>query len=604
MTLFEWIKQQVSIVDVVGQYVRLARLGNYLKASCMFHTETDASFTVSPDKGIFYCFGCHATGDVIAFIAKVEHLGQGEAVQLIIDRMGLVVPDALKKSFSSHDENEKKEYLAACSFFEWWIGQQLARSQQARTYLQSRAISDDLIASFAIGYMPGGPEGINALIRYAHSKGILAKHLVDAGVLIQSSTTSYHSPFEERIIFPIYDASGRCVGFGGRIFHEGDSRPKYYNSRESDFFLKRQLLFGYHKAKAFFQKTERAFVVEGYVDCVMLAGSGIGETVATLGTACTHDHLKLLSRFVRKVFVVYDGDKAGQKATLRFAELCWDVNLELYVISLPGGHDPASFIQAGGDVNALCDAAVDIFTFFVRSVSTNFFKKTLSEKMEIGQRIASVIARINNRFKQDLLVSQAAQVLQVQEISMRDLVAKAKEHPQNTVSQAQAQSADVPAVAKDRPATIDEALIRGFRDLEEKIVGAILGDYNKNGLLGMLDERVIQFFDEDVRNVIQIIRDTHFECGREGAFDALIALLSEEQRLWVMPVALAHDQSLTRAEFQGLLVGFCRHKWRAMMVQLKTDVHKARGGSDFDKMRELLASFSVLREDMQGRGVV
>lgn len=598
MTLFDWIKQQVSIVDVVGQYVRLQRLGNYLKASCMFHTETDASFTVSPDKGIFYCFGCHATGDVIAFIAKVEHLGQGEAVQLIVDRMGLTVPEALKKNFSSHDEHEKKDYFAACSFFEWWIGQQLARNQQARAYLQSRSISEELIASFAIGYMPSGPEAMGSFIRQAHAKGILAKHLVDAGVLLQSSTSVYHSPFEERIVFPIYDAAGRCVGFGGRIFHEGDSRPKYYNSKESDFFLKRQLLFGYHKAKSFFQKTERAFVVEGYVDCVMLAGSGIGEAVATLGTACTQEHLKLLARFVRKVFVVYDGDKAGQKATLRFAELCWDVNLELYVISLPGGHDPASFIQAGGDVNSLCDSAVDIFTFFVRSVSANFFKKTLSEKMEIGQRIASVIARVGNRFKQDLLISQAAQALQVQELSMRDLVVKAKEPQHSGPSQEQS------GAVKEKTATVDDALVRGFRDVEEKIIGALLADYNKNGLLSMLDDRVQQFFDEDVRSVIQNIRDSNFECGEAGAFDALMERLSEEQRLWVMPAAVAHDQSLTRAEFQGLLVNFCRHKWRAMMVQLKSDLNKAHGGSDYDKMRALMASFSILREDMQNRGVV
>jgi len=125
VTLFEWIKQHVSIVDVVGQYVRLARLGNYLKASCMFHTETDASFTVSPDKGIFYCFGCHATGDVIAFIAKVEHLGQGEAVQLIIDRMGLVVPEALKKVFLHMMKMKRKSILLPVRFLSGGLGSSL-----------------------------------------------------------------------------------------------------------------------------------------------------------------------------------------------------------------------------------------------------------------------------------------------------------------------------------------------------------------------------------------------------------------------------------------------------------------------------------------------
>ena len=592
MTLFDWIKQQVSIVDVVGQYVRLVRLGNYFKASCMFHSETDASFTVSPDKGIFYCFGCHSTGDVIAFIAKAEHLGQGEAVQLLIDRMGLIVPDALKKTFSAHDEHEKKDYFAACAFFEEWVGQQLARSSHALKYLQSRGVSEELIRSFSVGYMPSGGEAMNGLLRAAHAKGILAKHLIDAGVLLQGSGTSSHSPFEERVIFPIYDTVGRCVGFGGRIFREGDTRPKYYNSRESDFFLKRQLLFGYHKAKNFFQKNERAFIVEGYLDCVLLAGSGVGEVVATLGTACTQDHLKLLARFVRKVFVVYDADKAGQKAMLRLAELCWDVNLELFVISLPTGYDPASFVQAGGDVNSLCDGALDIFTFFVRSVSADFFKKTLSEKMEIGQRLAGVIARIGNRFKQDLLIQQAARALQVQETSLRELVVQHKDAPHQGYS-----SNDEPQPEQDLSLAIAvDPAQRNVRNIQEKIVGAVLSDYQRNGLLSSLDERLDLFFDVDVREIIQMLRHENFAAWGVESFNDFLQKLPIDQRTWVMQASLMYENSLSRVEFRGLLSGFCRQKWRFVIAQMKAGSRSDTQAADYERMKHLMSVFSGIRE--------
>jgi DNA primase len=579
LTLFDWLKQQVSIIDVVGQYVRLVRLGNYFKASCMFHSETDASFTVSPDKGIFYCFGCHATGDVISFIAKIEHLTQAEAVKLIIDRMGLVVPDALKNAFTQHDEVAKKDYFAVCSFFEAWSVAQLAKSSVAQGYLRKRGVSDDLVAQFNLGYIPGGQDSVQQLIRAAHTKGLLLKHFIDAGLLVQSSTTVCHSPFEERIMFPIYDPSGRCVGFGGRIFKDGDVRPKYYNSRESDFFLKRQLLFGYHKAKNFFIKTERAFIVEGYLDAIMLFGSGVQEVVATLGTACTQDHLKLLSRFVRKVYVVYDGDKAGQKATLRLAEQCWDVNLELFVISLPQGQDPASFVQAGGDALHLVESAQDIFTFFIKSVALDFTKKTLSEKMEIGQRIASVIARISNRFKQDLLVHQAAKALQVQELSMRELVAKTKNIDAPEPFHVRAESSPVEV----KPGSKEGAAEKSLRDVQEKIVGALLCDYKNNNLLELLDPRVVGFLDDDIQGVFQKIKA--FTVNSPDLFTAFLETLDQETKLWVMKASLSFEGAVTRSEFQGLVINFCRSKWRLIIARVKTD---ASAVAEYQLMKEIM----------------
>lgn len=322
----------------------------------------------------------------------------------------------------------------------------------------------------------------------------------------------------------------------------------------------------------------------------MVAGSGAGEVVATLGTACTSDQLKLLGRFVRKVFVIYDSDKAGQKAMLRLAEMCWDINLELYVISLPSGKDPAAFVQSGGHIAPLCDAAVDIFTFFVTSVSVDFFKKTLSEKMEIGQRLAGVIARVSNRFKQDLLIQQAARCLQVQELSLRELVMTVKDMPSSSQESTQPQPLPSPEGIGLDPAQ------KNLRSVQERIVGAVLSDYQKSGLLSFVDERFDRFFDQDIAAIILLLRKENFSVWSVETFNAFLLKLSEQQRSWVLQASLLYDVSLSRIEFRGLLSAFCRQKWRAMIMQLKAGVGEGQLTADYESMKRLMSAFSGIKE--------
>jgi DNA primase len=213
--------------------------------------------------------------------------------------------------------------------------------------------------------------------------------------------SAFFSPFEERIIFPICDHLGRYCGFGGRIFKEHDARAKYYNSKESAHFIKGSLLFGLEQAKKEMQKSGTVFLVEGYTDCITMAQYGYTNTLATLGTACTLEHLSALARYVQRVFVIFDGDKAGNDAIIRLTKLCWQVDMELYVICLPSGDDPASFLSKQNSLEPFIQQAQDIFLFFIKTLGEGFTNQPLANKLARIRQLLPSLAIFNSRISQN-----------------------------------------------------------------------------------------------------------------------------------------------------------------------------------------------------------
>lgn len=417
MNLFTFIKSNVSIVTVVGEYATLRKAGIYLKAPCPFHSEKTPSFTVSPHKEIFYCFGCHAGGDVITFIAKAEHCTPLEAAKHLIDRYNLSVPESYASEIVQSPQ--KKRYFEVCQLIAQWCHEQLLKSPPALTYIKNRGFELGVIKRYEIGYFPGGLHAIKALLNDMNKHHILAEDLLEMNFLSRGKQVLF-SPFEERIMFPIADHLGRVCGFGGRVWRPADARPKYYNSHENEFFSKGHLLFGLNTAKKEMQQRQKVLVVEGYTDALALAQHGYLHVVATLGTACTADHLKVLARYVQQVYLLYDGDKAGSQAVLRIAELCWQANLDLWVAVLPAGDDPASFLAQGKDIAPVIEQAQDIFGFFIAHTGQNYAQKPLAEKVAIARKILELIVRIEDPLKQDLLLAQAQHTLALPLESLRN----------------------------------------------------------------------------------------------------------------------------------------------------------------------------------------
>ena len=412
MNIFTYIKERMSIFDVVNEHTTLKKAGTYYKARCPFHNEKTASFTVSPGKEIFYCFGCHLGGDVISFIANIENCSQLDAAKLLAERFNIELPGNVSFEHSEKNIKDKQHYHNICKAIAQWCHGQLIKSPTAQSYLKKRKISKQSSDYFTLGYFPGGLPAIKLFVDSMKKNNILPHDLITANILAQGKNILY-SPFEERIIFPIKDSLGRFCGFGGRTHKPQDDRSKYYNSRENNYFTKGSLLFGLDLAKKNIQQTGSVFLVEGYTDCIAMVQHNYSNTIATLGTACTLQHLKQLARYANQLYVVYDSDSAGKQAIIRLTKLCWQVNLELNVVRLPTQEDPASYLEKHKDLAPLIQNTQDIFLFFINSVSKDFSIKPLGEKVAIARNLLQTINTVDDPLKRNILLQKGAKTLDI-----------------------------------------------------------------------------------------------------------------------------------------------------------------------------------------------
>jgi len=618
MSLFNFIKSNVSILDVIADYVQLKSAGGYWKGPCPFHSETDASFTVSPDKGIFYCFGCHTSGDVVGFIAKKENLNQLEAAKHIIEQYKLQVPDDLKqgafKNIKAHEE--KDAYYKLCKEVADWANQQLLQNEEAQKYLVSRDITYEQIKLFNIGYFVGGINQMNAFTKKMITQGVLLKDLLEYGIVLEGRSYLY-SPFEERIIFPIRDIMGRYIGFGGRVFRPGDERAKYYNSRESEGFAKGKTLFGLDLAKKSMLEQSSAFLVEGYLDCIAMVKNNYPNTIATLGTACTLDHLKTVARYINTLFILYDGDQAGQKAILRLTELCWEVNLELKVIKLPPGEDPASFMYKKNDLKPYIENAADIFTFFITATGGSFATKTLSEKLALGDKIITLIAKVTDGFKQDILLQQAASVMQIPFQTVKTALEKHEHKQFKAQNRHDYKNKNDYNHDQDDQSNHEELLpgsevLPEFKDvqaeeisqLEEQIFSAIINSLGTLTVLEVESELLPHFS----RNIQQLLQKLHnFVTTKptlNDTFNSYLASLDEQERAWVIRVSIKYQTNASKELFEQLIFCFCKYHWKQIVKTVNTEMQKAKQENDIQKLNELFVRFSKLKQGILSRGLI
>jgi len=582
VSIFEHIKARVSIQDVIGEYTALKPAGTYLKGRCPFHHERTASFTVSPHRDIFYCFGCHAGGDVIAFMAKAENCSQLEAAHLLAERYSIALPEESALQGKEAVGN-KRQHRTACSAVAAWCHEKLHNSAVAKNYLGKRGFNEVAIKDYCLGYFPGGPKSLGELRRAISASSLLQSDLVDAGILVEGHS-GFYSPFEERIIFPIRDQLGQCCGFGGRIFKPDDIRSKYYNSRESDHFAKGSLLFGMDRAKQVIQQEGTAFLVEGYTDCIAMAQHGFGNCVATLGTACTVKHLGVLARYAREVYTLYDGDAAGEQAILRLATLCWQSDLELRVIEMSAGQDPASFLQAGGDLCARVAQAKEISVFFIDTMGNDFGAQVLGEKVVRTRRLLEVIAAVGDPLKQDILLQRAAGSMGVStEVLRREL-----------------RRVRPPAGAKDALFCADVGRVasvvsREEDQLKKRLFCGILDN------VGLLEEGrihyMLQTLPEPMREILARFWRFRQE-NKDAAFRPFLDSMGSDERAYVSRL-LAECGDVSRDECERLMAQLCRKQWKSAVGSMKAEL--AAAGTDQGRVQEILKKYLTLRQDVAAR---
>lgn len=354
------VLQAADIVDVVSRYVSLHRAGKEFKGLCPFHDDRHPSMTVSPAKQIFKCFACGAGGDAIKFIQLKENLGFLEARAMLAEQLGIRLErTASGEVFRSQRMDLSRINTWAADFFRSMaLG---PAGQVARQYVERRGVKSEWAEKFRIGF---APDSWDSLLIAGRKAGIADERLFEAGLVKRRENgNGYYDTFRNRVMFPIQDISGHVVGFGGRALD--DNPAKYLNSPESVLFSKGKTLFGLNLAREQAQKAGRILVVEGYMDCLACQQSGYGETVAVLGTALTDMHVQMLKRHVQSVVLVFDGDEAGIKAADRSVEIVLNGQLDVRLVILPGGNDPADLLMEGQkDVfEAALNGAVDALEF-------------------------------------------------------------------------------------------------------------------------------------------------------------------------------------------------------------------------------------------------
>lgn len=337
------IRNSVNIIDVVHNYVALKKRGKNFLGLCPFHQEKTPSFTVSEDKQIFHCFGCGAGGDVFKFLMSYKNISFMESVQEIAEQAGIKL--TIANNTISEEQTEQELLYEINVFAAKYFSDNLLNSDacdNARQYFKNRNIKTSMQKIFGLGFAKPEWSDLSSLLK---ENGIDLKKAADLGLIEKKADGSYYDKFRGRVIFPIFSANGRVIGFGGRILEDDKNAAKYLNSQESLIYSKRRSLYGLFHSKDEIRKMDRVLLVEGYMDLISLFQNGIKNVVASSGTSLTDDQVQLLSRFTKNIIVLFDADSAGQKAALRSIEILLKQNFEVKVVSLPEGEDPDSYIQ-------------------------------------------------------------------------------------------------------------------------------------------------------------------------------------------------------------------------------------------------------------------
>ncbi|MBT3182735.1 MAG: DNA primase [Deltaproteobacteria bacterium] len=414
------IRDRISIVAFIGERIPLKRAGRSFKGRCPFHNEKTPSFNVSDEKQIYHCFGCGEGGDIFDFVMKFDGSSFGESARYLAGIAGVEIP---KDETPYDDEQEKAKakrkryaYRANEVAKEFFVSQ-LERNGEAgavREYLQARGISKEISTQHFLGYADNSWE---SLTDYLKSKGVPLELAAELGLIRKRDDGGYYDFFRNRLIFPIISPRNEVLGFGGRTLEKGgESNAKYLNSPDSLIYHKSNCIYGLDRAVSSIRNEDSVMLVEGYMDLIALDQAGIGNVVAPLGTALTDGHLRLVGRYTRNLFLLFDGDEAGKRATIRSLELFISFGLMPRVVVLPEGHDPDSMVRSEGKEKFLSriDAAKSLFEFFVDNTVKGTGLDSAGKVQAIG-RIVPFLRMMNDPVERGIYVKTSASRIGVEE---------------------------------------------------------------------------------------------------------------------------------------------------------------------------------------------
>ena len=529
--ILDEIRSRNDIVSTISQYMTLKRKGRNYFGLCPFHNEKSPSFSVSPDKQIFHCFGCGVGGDVINFVKKIENIGFLDSVRLLAEKSGIQLPNDISKAEEENIKLKNRVYkineLAAKFYHE---NLYKPTSKIAQDYIKKRKLNNATLKSFLMGYASNSS---NELLRFLKEQGFTEEELL-ASCLIGKSDRGYYDKFRNRLMIPIRDERGRFIAFGGRVLD--DSKPKYINSPENIVYSKGRNLFGLNVAKeGVHGPLKRLLIVEGYMDAISLYQRGITNVVASLGTALTDSQGRLLRRNTEQVILGYDADGAGQQAIIRGMEILKSMDIDIRILQISGAKDPDEYVLKFGPekmVKAM-DEAISAIEFKIKVLRANLDLNNVNDKVKFLTEIAKILSNVDNNIEREVYIdriskvyeiSKNAIVSEVDKLLYRSLAGVTKFEKSNIVLK-DTQDSKIDVATRKREGMVVYLLVDYTKAAFDKIKNVVNLDLIKSEknkkIIGILYERIdlnnlpeniISLFeDEDDINYVSGILSYDFE---------------------------------------------------------------------------------------------
>ncbi|HVF96418.1 MAG TPA: DNA primase, partial [Flavisolibacter sp.] len=423
------IQSRLDIVEVIGSFVKLKKRGaNYL-GNCPFHNERTPSFTVSPSKEIYKCFGCGKSGNTISFVMEHEKFSYVEALRWLAARYNVEIEETESSPEQKQAQQTAESLHIINAFAQKFYAQQLFETPDGEEaglgYLQERGFAKDIIQKFGLGYAPDKKDALtSAAITLQYNADLLKK----AGLVVERNG-QLQDNYRDRIIFPVHNNSGKVIGFGARLIKSNEKAPKYINTPENELYVKSKILYGTYFARHAIDKEDECLLVEGYTDVLSLHQAGIENVVASGGTSLTQDQLRLIKKYTSNLTIIYDGDAAGVKAALRGLDMALEESLSVKLVLIPGGEDPDSYVRKEGAVGfrKFIGENKKDFILFQLDVLLKEAGSDGSKKADVVNRIAETISKIDRTedfTKRQEYIKQSAQILKADESGFTALVNK------------------------------------------------------------------------------------------------------------------------------------------------------------------------------------
>ncbi|WP_276881903.1 DNA primase [Anaerococcus tetradius] len=470
------ILQSSNIVDVIGEYVDLKRSGSSFKGLCPFHNEKTPSFTVDDKKQLFHCFGCGAGGDVVSFIMQKEGLSYPESLEFLAHKAGI----SIDYTEDPQVNNKNKELYDINKDIMMFFYKNLLVDRKAQQYLKQRGLSSKVVNTFMLGY---AKDSWDDLYAYIKTKNYNEEDIESLGLIKKSSKGNYYDKYRDRIIFPIINHFGKVIGFGGRAV--SGQMPKYLNSPESSVFKKRYNLYALNVYKR--QKRKELILVEGYMDVIALNNHGLDIAVASLGTALTLDQAKLMKRYSDDIYICYDQDAAGIKATEKAIEIFHQIDVNPSIIDLDPGNDPDDFIRANGK-DAFEDKiknASDSYNYKYNKILDEYSKANPSERLDKLNLFVEFLASIKQELTQEIFINNVSKLFDIDKITLKQAISR---YNKNTDQKME----DKAKFYKNKPIIV-EKVDTGFRINDLEVLRLFFNqrsDYEKDR----------EFFDKSIEN--------------------------------------------------------------------------------------------------------